>query len=188
MNGHTPIAIRRAGGPDARTIARHRVGMFRDMGSLAAADEADLLEAVTAFLGPALEDGRYSAWLATPLDRPSEVIAGAGVLLWRTLPRPLPGGGLTEGWQALVMNVYTEPAWRRQGIAERLMRALLAWTREQGIATVVLHASNEGRPLYERLGFTPTNEMRLIQRVGPPSVPFPPPARSAAADEAPLNR
>jgi len=26
---------------------------------------------------------------------------------------------------------------------------------------VVLHASQDGRALYERLGFSPTNEMRL---------------------------
>jgi hypothetical protein len=35
------------------------------------------------------------------------------------------------------------------------------WLKEQGFGSVVLHASDEGRPLYESLGFQPTNEMRL---------------------------
>jgi hypothetical protein len=38
---------------------------------------------------------------------------------------------------------------------------MIAWCREQGYKTVALHASDEGRPLYESLGFQPTNEMRL---------------------------
>ena len=37
----------------------------------------------------------------------------------------------------------------------------VAWCREQGYKTVSLHASEDGRHLYEALGFKPTNEMRL---------------------------
>ena len=40
------------------------------------------------------------------------------------------------------------------------MRHLLAWAAEAGVETLVLHASSEGRRIYERLGFTATNEMR----------------------------
>jgi ribosomal protein S18 acetylase RimI-like enzyme len=54
-----------------------------------------------------------------------------------------------------------EPAWRRRGVADRLMRAVLDGLAVRGIRRVVLHASNEGRRLYERLGFVATNEMRL---------------------------
>jgi GNAT superfamily N-acetyltransferase len=71
-----------------------------------------------------------------------------------------------QGRHALVVNVFTEPAWRRRGIAELLMRRLLAWAREERLDRVVLHASAEGRPLYERLGFVSTNEMRLAEDLG----------------------
>ena len=40
------------------------------------------------------------------------------------------------------------------------MTHVLAWTRDQAITSSVLHASDAGRPLYEALGFVPTNEMR----------------------------
>ena len=43
------------------------------------------------------------------------------------------------------------------------MRELLSWCRANGVESVVLHASPEGRPLYEQLGFTPTNEMRYAR-------------------------
>jgi GNAT superfamily N-acetyltransferase len=61
----------------------------------------------------------------------------------------------------MIVNVYTEPAHRRRGLARRLMVAMLDWLREQGYGTVSLHASDYGRPLYESLGFAATNEMRM---------------------------
>ena len=41
------------------------------------------------------------------------------------------------------------------------MKGALRWCREQKYDRVVLHASKEGRPVYETLGFEPSNEMRL---------------------------
>ena len=65
----------------------------------------------------------------------------------------------------MILNVYTEPEFRKQGIARQIMSTILTWTREHGLRSVNLHASAEGRPLYEKLGFEATNEMRL--RFGP---------------------
>jgi hypothetical protein len=45
-----------------------------------------------------------------------------------------------------------------------LTKTILDWCRDQGLAAVYLHASKSGRPLYESLGFEPTNEMRLKLR------------------------
>jgi GNAT superfamily N-acetyltransferase len=59
----------------------------------------------------------------------------------------------------LVVNVYTEPEYRRQGIARALMLALMEWARTTAADRVVLHASSDGRALYESLGFVATNEM-----------------------------
>ena len=142
-------------------LARHRAAMFRDMGELSD-DLADtLIEASRAYFALAIPDGRCVAWVAEAGDRPGEVIGGACVQLRELLPRPAPrGASLERGPQGLILNVYTEPAWRRRGVAEALMRELLRWCRANGIESLVLHASEDGRPLYRRLGFTPTNEMR----------------------------
>ena len=64
------------------------------------------------------------------------------------------------GPEAIILNVFTERAWRRRGLARQLMEQVIAWARAHGVVRLVLHASAEGRPLYERLGFEPTNEMR----------------------------
>lgn len=50
----------------------------------------------------------------------------------------------------------------RSGAAGRLLiKRIIDWTGEQGIGSLVLHASDEGCALYERLGFIATTEMRF---------------------------
>ena len=41
------------------------------------------------------------------------------------------------------------------------MGVMIEWTRKESYAHLLLHASNDGRPLYESMGFAATNEMRL---------------------------
>ena len=45
------------------------------------------------------------------------------------------------------------------------METMIAWCRADGFEGVLLDASDDGRHLYESLGFLPTTTMRL--RVGP---------------------
>ena len=158
-----PFAIRRAAPGDAAAVAAHRVGMFRDMGRVQDGALADALRAAAEeTLRAWLAAGTYLGWLAAPADRPGEIVGGAGLQLRPMLPRPDPEGRtLIVGPEAYVLNVFVERAWRRQGVAARLMDEVLRWTREDGRRVVTLHASSEGRPLYERLGFAPTNELRL---------------------------
>jgi GNAT superfamily N-acetyltransferase len=144
---------------DAATVARHRVGMFRDMGQLPPALEGRMLEESTAALAIALGNATYAGWFA--LDAGGAVIAGAGVHIKPQLPRVTPDGqGIAASPAPLVVNVYTEPAWRGRGIARLLMHRLLGWAQSEGYDRVSLHASDAGRPLYASLGFKPTNEMR----------------------------
>lgn len=160
------FAVRRATAEDAEVLAHHRAAMFRDMGSLRPDLYDELREAARPWFVDAVPAGEYVAFLASPAGRPDEIVGGAGMQLRRQLPRPTPDGGAIEvRQQALVLNVYTEHAWRRRGLAALLMEHVLAWAREHGVGSVVLHASEEGRPLYEQLGFVATNEMRFTGRL-----------------------
>jgi GNAT superfamily N-acetyltransferase len=60
-----------------------------------------------------------------------------------------------------VNAVYVRPEYRRRGIASELMEHAIAWARERGCSGVRLRASDEGRVLYERLGFREGREMEL---------------------------
>jgi GNAT superfamily N-acetyltransferase len=145
---------------DAPVVARHRVGMFRDMGQVPTDVLATaLLETSTAAIDALLRDGSYVGWFA--IDESDRVLAGAGAQLLPQLPRISHDRvGVDNGALLLVLNVYTEPAYRTMGIARALMNTLMDWAKGQGFDRVLLHASDAGRPLYESLGFVPTNHMR----------------------------
>jgi GNAT superfamily N-acetyltransferase len=153
-------SIRQATTSDSAIIAHHRVAMFQDMGEVPTdALSSELLLTSIAALTALFREGSYVGWLA--IDTGERVIAGAGAHIKPQLPRISHDGAGVAGMPiALVVNVYTEPAWRRKGIARALMQRIMGWATTQGIDRVLLHASDAGRPLYRSLGFVPTNEMR----------------------------
>jgi len=160
---HAAFRIRAAMVPDAPVLARHRAEMFRAMGQLEPALYAPLQQEAERYFVRAIPSGEYVGWVALPADDPDAIVAGAGLQLRPILPRPdRDGKRLLIGTQGLILNVFTEIPWRRRGVAEELMRVLMAWARERGLASLVLHASKEGRPLYQKLGFAGTNEMQYV--------------------------
>src|SRR6476660_1034406 len=154
--------VRQADAADIPLLAHQRAAMFRDMGQLAAHLEEPLEQATAAWLREALPRGEYWAWVAEEKGTPGRVFGGAGAQLRPILPRPRPGvDDLELGPEAIVLNVYVEPAWRRRGVGEAVMHAVLDALAVRGSRRGVLHASPDGRRLYERLGFVITSEMRL---------------------------
>lgn len=154
--------IRQAVIDDAPIIAHQRSAMFRDMGELSGDDIARLENAAFIYIRQMMAERRYLGWLVERTGEVvagaghGEVVAGAGMIISQLLPRP---GAIEGGAQALICNVYCEPEHRRRGLARVLITAMLEWCKRERMAKVVLHASPDGRPLYERLGFVQTNEM-----------------------------
>ncbi|MBN1241252.1 MAG: GNAT family N-acetyltransferase [Spirochaetales bacterium] len=146
--------IREALVADAELIARQRAAMFVDMGSKDLEDVERMRVAAEREIARGLKDGSYRAWLA---EAGGEVVAGGGVIVAPFQPTPT-DPALRRAW---IVNVYVAPEWRARGFAHALMRVMVAWCREQGFGAVSLHASEAGRPIYEELGFSRTNEMRL---------------------------
>jgi GNAT superfamily N-acetyltransferase len=154
------VDIRLATVEDSLLLATQRVAMFRDMGRIAPEIEQPLLESCASYLAKALANGEYVGWVAHLAALPQSAIGGAGVQLRPLLPRPDPTGQfLLRGLEGLILNVYVDESHRRQGVARRLMDTLIRWAPGAGIVRLVLHASADGRPLYESLGFSATNEM-----------------------------
>jgi GNAT superfamily N-acetyltransferase len=129
--------------------------MFFDMGCR----DTAALEAMCAGFRPWLEEkirtGEYLTWVAV-----AEGCIAAGLGLWlMDWPPHLVGPGARRG---NILNVYTHPDYRKQGMARALMETALGWCRANRIGCVILHASADGRALYQSLGFQATNEMRLL--------------------------
>jgi GNAT superfamily N-acetyltransferase len=157
--------IRRANPDDAGIIGWHRVRMFQDMGLIPDELFESFRRKSLDRLSKALASGDYLGWLVSQRDVPQEIIAGAGIIMREVPPFPIRHKNgeimIAEGRQGLIVNVFTEPEWRRRGLAKLLMKTIIAWSREQNLDGLVLHASDDGRALYEQLGFISTTEMRL---------------------------
>lgn len=52
------------------------------------------------------------------------------------------------------MNVYTVPEYRRQGIATEMLKMIIGLSKEKSISRLELSATEKGKGLYEKLGFT----------------------------------
>ena len=52
-----------------------------------------------------------------------------------------------------ILNVYTQPEFRHRGLAQWVVEAALHWCKTNEVDLVTLHASDDGRRLYESLGF-----------------------------------
>ena len=149
------ISIREATIHDIAHILDHRRSMFDAMGERDTTRMEAMVTVSESYFRSALEDGTYRGWLAEAGE--GQVVAGGGIVIsaWPAMPRA------PQARRATILNMYTHPAYRRRGIARQLMTTMIDWVIAQGFCEVSLHASDFGRPLYEQLGFRPTNEMRL---------------------------
>jgi len=146
--------LRRAEAGDLEVVLDHRRRLFIEMGHDPASTEASI-GTVRELFQRSLGNGRYRGFFVE--DDGKRIVAGGGVITHDFHVGPL-DGVTTRSW---IVNMYTEPDHRRRGLARMIMTALLELCRKSGWAVVYLHASSDGRPLYEALGFKATNEMIL---------------------------
>lgn len=156
------FTIRLANVEDVRILARHRCEMFLDMGPLKAEAYPILAQQSQRYFEQTIPTGEYLGWLAAPHDQPDLIVAGAGLQLRPIMPSPdFDGNIMPPAYQGYILNVYTEKEWRRKGLAEALVNRILEWCRENNIVELTLHSSDMGRPLYKKLSFVASNEMRF---------------------------
>lgn len=158
------LPLREATPADIPTLVLHRRRMFEDMDAVRGTpggrpDPARLDEMDRAYAQQlqAQLPGSIRAWV---IEAGGGIVVpfGDGALFFlEWLPRP---NDLT-GQLAYLHSVYTEPAYRRRGLARRIVQKALEVCRAQGLKHMTLHASQAGRPLYESMGFQLSNEMRL---------------------------
>ncbi|MGN0729930.1 GNAT family N-acetyltransferase [Treponema sp.] len=66
------------------------------------------------------------------------------------------------GKRAHLMNVYTNTAYRRQGIARTLVQMLITEAKQKNVTEISLDATSSGRPLYKSLGFSDSDECMTL--------------------------
>jgi GNAT superfamily N-acetyltransferase len=160
------LRIRRATFADLPHLVLHRRRMWEDMGvtDRKALDAADPV--YRRWLKARLEAGEAGAWVA---EAEGAGIVGGGVV-WLQEVQPRPGFAGRAGAsprQPYLLSMYTDPDHRGRGVGARIVKEAVRWCRAMGFPRFTLHASDMGRPIYERLGFERTWEMKLQLRGEP---------------------
>ena len=78
--------------------------------------------------------------------------------------RMMPTFSHPTGKRAHLMNVYTDPARRREGIAAKMVSLLIEEAWGKGATEISLDATEAGRPLYRKLGFRDSHECMVLEK------------------------
>src|SRR2546422_4085071 len=106
-----------------------------------------------------MKSNRFAGFI---VDVGEEPVASGCVWLMQVQPRPNWKGTTA----ASLPSMFTEPAHRGRGHGARIVREAIRFARARGTHVMLLHASAFGEPMYIRLGFERTTEMRLFLDAG----------------------
>ena len=101
------------------------------------------------------ENGNQTTVLALDGDR----VIGCATMCYIYI---MPTFSHTTGKRAHLMNVYTMKEWQWQGIAKKMVSMLIEEAWKRGVTEISLDATEEGRQLYYKLGFTDSTECMVL--------------------------
>lgn len=94
-----------------------------------------------------MEDDSFIAVIAEYENR---AVGFGGMVIQR-----IPGNfNLIEGMAGYILNMYTIPDFRKNGICSALLNKLIEEGKNLGVKKFFLHASPDGIELYKRYGFS----------------------------------
>ena len=137
------IAYRRLVEDDLETFINMRITQLREEG---ATEKLNLIPALMDYYHRHMADGTFVSWLAVDGDK----IVGTSGMSFVEKP---PYFSCPSGKIGLLSSMYTDPDYRRQGIAKELLRRVLEEAREYGCGSVQITASDMGVLLYTDFGF-----------------------------------
>lgn len=120
-----------------------RINQLREEG---AKEDFDLRPALKDYYCRHLEDNSFVSWLA--------IVNGAiiGTSGMSIIEKP-PYFGCPSGKMGLLSSMYTNPKYRRMGIAKELLNRVIGEARQQRCGTIQITASDMGVKLYTAYGF-----------------------------------
>ena len=137
------MTYRKLTAEDLDPFIRMRIAQLREEG---AREELDLVPALKDYYRRHLKDGTFVSWLAVD----GEKIVGTSGMSFVEKP---PYFSCPNGRVGLLSSMYTDPAYRRRGIARELLGRVLEEARAYGCGSVQITASDMGVLLYSDFGF-----------------------------------
>ena len=120
-----------------------RINQLREEG---AKEDIDLKPALLDYYKRHMKDGTFVSWLA--LDG-NNIIGTSGMSF---VEKP-PYFGCPSGKIGLLSSMFTNPNYRRKGIANELLSRVINEAKQYGCGTIQITASDMGVKLYTDFGF-----------------------------------
>ena len=140
------MELRRATKEDiAKMIEMRFLYLEEDLGSITEKDRAAMMQQLPNYFMKNLNQSLL-AYLAI------EDGIVASTVMMSIMEKPANPRFIT-GRTGTLLNVYTRPEYRRQGIARRLIEQALSDAKEMNLSYVDLQATKDGYPLYKSIGF-----------------------------------
>ncbi len=125
------------------TFIQMRIRQLREEG---ATEDIDLVPALQDYYNRHMSDGTFVSWLA--IDG-GQIVGTSGISF---VEKP-PYFGCPSGKMGLLSSMFTNPEYRRKGIARELLSRVVEEARAYGCGTVQITASDMGVLLYTDFGF-----------------------------------
>ncbi len=110
-------------------------------------DEKNLRANTLSYFERNIKNGTHIAFVCEDNDC---LVATVGLSLFEMPPTDK----LINGRVAKLMNMYTIPTHRRNGIAKKLLEIAISFARENEYYKIMLNSSPMGKTLYEKAGFS----------------------------------
>jgi GNAT superfamily N-acetyltransferase len=165
------MTARRATAADTDELVRLRIVMLEAMEGQAVHPGSWSQHSAAALRRRLPTPDPFADLAAFVVDRPDA--PGLAACAVGTIDEHLGAPGNAAGRIGYVFNVATDGPYRRRGLSTACLNALLAWFGSREVPVVRLFATDDGRPMYERMGFTrQTNtSMQLRLRTHRPAPP-----------------
>lgn len=140
---------------DLEVLVDHRLKMWKAIYP-EKKDDIDRSESATReWIQDKVGEGSLIPFIAR--DKNGTVVGSGCILLKEDQPRPFSD----KIYNPYLLSVYTEESFRKNGVATEILKEAVEWSKREGYDRMTLHASPNGKHLYESFGFTLSNEMRL---------------------------
>lgn len=152
----------KAGPADDPVLIDHYLAIWDSYGTPQEHYVEEPVKPVASFIEESRGSGGHGGFLAV-ID--GEIVGSAMCCLLRSpYPEVIKREHRLRGY---IWSVYVTPTWRGQGLGKLLTERAMAHLKAIGCTYIVLHASDAGAPLYEKIGFERAGEMRLAFQCTP---------------------
>ncbi|MDR1688093.1 MAG: GNAT family N-acetyltransferase [Clostridiales bacterium] len=153
------MTLRKATIQDINLLIKLRFDyLTEDNGSLSEPEKTQIETQLKSYFAKHIPQGTFICFFA---EENGQVVSTAFLAVNEKPANP----AFITGRTGTLLNVFTYPEFRRKGFAEKVVIRIMDEAKTAGISSINLSATESGKPLYEKLGFTQPKYTEMKKRL-----------------------